>query len=102
MMRRARGARHVLTLVCVLGLLGGAAPAHAAFTKKALVFDVAVGPGKDTTCAIQADLYTPDGASAAHPVPAILATNGFGGSKADYEKGAATYADRGYALLAYS
>ena len=100
-MRCARGARHVVTIVCVLGLLGCAAPAGA-FTKKALVFDVAVGPKSDTSCTIQADLYTPDGASADHPVPAILATHGFGGSKADNAPTAATYVRAGYAFLSYS
>jgi hypothetical protein len=100
MLRRGRGAYGALTSACAIALLV-AAPA-AGFTKKSLAFDVTVGPKNDTTCTIQADLYTPDGASAQHPVPAILATNGFGGSKADNAPTAAFYADRGFAFLSYS
>ena len=33
--------------------------------------------------AFAADLYTPDGASRTTPAPAVLTTNGFGGSKDD-------------------
>ncbi len=35
-------------------------------------------------------------------MPAILATNGFGGSKSDFDTLAPSYAKRGYAFLAYS
>ena len=81
----------------------GAAPAPAAEpTKRALTFDVIVGPKDDTPCTVTADLYTPPGASRSRPVPAILATNGFGGSKSDFEELAPAYARRGYAFLAYS
>jgi predicted acyl esterase len=75
----------------------GAAP-----TRKALDFDVVVGPHDDTHCTITADLYRPTGASSSHPVPAILATNGFGGSKSDFDDLGPAYARRGYAFLAYS
>ena len=62
------------------------APAAAAEpTKRALTFDVIVGPNDDTPCTITADLYTPAGASRSRPVPAILGTNGFGGSKSDFD-----------------
>ena len=71
-------------------------------TKRALTFDVVVGPKDDTPCTVTADLYTPAGASRSRPVPAILATNGFGGSKSDFEELAPAYARRGYAFLAYS
>ncbi|HEX8102712.1 MAG TPA: CocE/NonD family hydrolase, partial [Solirubrobacteraceae bacterium] len=80
-----------------------AAPAAAAdFSKQALTFDVKVGPNGDTPCTVTADLYTPSGATPANPAPAILATNGFGGSKADFGDLAAAYARRGYVFLAYS
>lgn len=104
MLRRARGGYGVVALACAIALLVAAPAAGqtAAFTKKALVFDVMVGPNNDTPCSIQADLYSPAGASAAHPVPAILATNGFGGSKADNSPTAAFYAQRGFAFLSYS
>ena len=95
-----------LALACLAVLASAltlAAPAHAAeFTKKALTFDVLTGPSGDVPCSIVADLYTPRGTTAANPAPAILATNGFGGSKNDYAKVAASYAKRGYVFLAYS
>jgi ABC-2 type transport system ATP-binding protein len=68
-----------------------------------LTFDVTTDPaGTKTPCKIVADLYTPPGASKANPVPAILATNGFGGSKDDFSALGPAYANRGYAFLAYS
>ncbi len=79
------------------------ASAHAAdFSKQALRFSVLVGADHGTPCTVDADLYTPAGASKARPVPAVLATNGFGGSKDEFAKLAASYARRGYAFLAYS
>ena len=81
----------------------GSAPASAAEpTKTPLTFDVIVGPNDDTKCTITADLYRPAGASKVRPVPAILATNGFGGSKSDFTSLGPAYARRGYAFLAYS
>ena len=44
-----------------------------------------VGPNRDQPCTVDADLYTPEGASKAKPVPAIMGTNGFGGSKDDFD-----------------
>jgi putative CocE/NonD family hydrolase len=65
---------------------------------------VKVGPANDQACSVDADLYLPDGASAAHPVPAILTTNGFGGSKDDDNQAAIGkgFAGQGYAVLSYS
>ena len=92
-----------LIAVLATALAFSAAPALGAEpTKTALTFDVIVGPNDDTPCRITADLYRPAGASKARPVPAILATNGFGGSKSDFEDLAPAYAKRGYAFLAYS
>jgi ABC-2 type transport system ATP-binding protein len=71
-------------------------------TKKELVFDVLVGPKDDTHCNVRANLFTPAGVSKANPAPAILATNGFGGSKADFDTLGPSYAKRGYVFLAYS
>src|SRR6185503_17616418 len=42
------------------------------------------------------------GASKGNPAAAVLATNGFGGSKADFEDIGPSYAKRGYVFLAYS
>jgi ABC-2 type transport system ATP-binding protein len=80
-----------------------ASPALAAEpTKTPLTFDVVVGPHNDTHCKIVADLYKPAGASKSHPVPAVMGTNGFGGSKDDFDDLGPAYARRGYAFLAYS
>ncbi|MFE4618165.1 CocE/NonD family hydrolase [Streptomyces sp. NPDC056747] len=56
------------------------------------------------TCAVDADLYRPAGVDAAHPAPAVLATNGFGGSKSDGSTDAIgrAFAERGYVGLVYS
>jgi len=60
------------------------------------------------TCDVDADLYVPNTATAAHPAPAILTTNGFGGSKssagatASNASYALQYARQGYVTLSYS
>lgn len=67
-----------------------------------LNFKVKVGPTGAQTCNIVGDLYTPSTATAKKPVPAILTTNGFGGSKADQAGIGKAFAARGYAVLSYS
>ncbi|MFB9390340.1 CocE/NonD family hydrolase [Streptomyces coeruleoprunus] len=66
-----------------------------------LTFTVQAG---GRTCTVDADLYRPDGVDAAHPAPAVLATNGFGGSKSEGSTAAIgrAFADRGYVSLVYS
>jgi ABC-2 type transport system ATP-binding protein len=89
-----------LAVTCALA---APAAAHAAgYSLRPLKFDLAVGPAGNVHCTIDADLYSPDGASAAHPAPAILATNGFGGDKTGLATIATSYARRGYVFLAYS
>lgn len=78
----------------------GAAPA--AFQVRSLHFLVHVGPDRSTACDVVGDLYTPRRASSTHKVPAVLTTNGFGGSKDDQQPFAAQYAANGYAVLSYS
>src|SRR3954452_23691659 len=85
-----------------LALAPASALAADPFTVKALTFDVMTGPKSDTPCKVAADLYKPNDASAANPAAAILATNGFGGSKTDFKALGAAYARRGYVFLAYS
>ncbi|MFJ8310379.1 MULTISPECIES: CocE/NonD family hydrolase [unclassified Streptomyces] len=70
-------------------------------TVSALKFTVQVG---GRTCAVDADLYRPAGVDKAHPAPAVLTTNGFGGSKSDgsTDATAKAFAARGYVALAYS
>ncbi|HEX2072536.1 MAG TPA: CocE/NonD family hydrolase [Geodermatophilus sp.] len=54
------------------------------------------------TCRIDADLYVPAGVSAARPAPAVLATNGFGGTKADQADVAQGLGTHGYVTLSYT
>lgn len=66
-----------------------------------LTFTVEAG---GRTCVVDADLYRPAGADADRPAPAVLATNGFGGSKSDGSTDAIgkAFAERGYVGLVYS
>jgi ABC-2 type transport system ATP-binding protein len=102
MPRRLAAMSAAAALVAAGGI--GALPAHAAapYTMKTLHFDVTVGPGHKQHCNVIGDLYLPAGASASARVPAILTTNGFGGSKDDQATFAKVYAQRGYAVLSYS
>ncbi|WP_405455989.1 peptidase S15 [Streptomyces sp. NBC_00101] len=83
----------------VLAAPAGAAPEP--YTVTPLKFTVRAG-GHD--CTVDADLYRPRGADAAHPAPAVLATNGFAGSKSDGSTDALgrAFAARGYVSLVYS
>ncbi|MFJ6349860.1 CocE/NonD family hydrolase [Streptomyces sp. NPDC092046] len=82
-----------------------AAPAQGAgtgtYTVTPLSFTVEAGGRR---CTVDADLYRPDGVDAAHRAPAVLATNGFGGSKNDGTTDAIgrAVASRGYVALVYS
>ncbi|HEY2041503.1 MAG TPA: CocE/NonD family hydrolase [Jatrophihabitans sp.] len=83
--------------------IGGAdAAAAGTYTVRSLHFAVTVGPSGTQTCDVVGDLYTPSGASASHRTPAILTTNGFGGSAADQTPFAQQYAAQGYVVLSYS
>ncbi|MDI3385312.1 CocE/NonD family hydrolase [Streptomyces sp. B-S-A8] len=114
------GARSRIPLTLSVGIaaaavsapLALAAPAHAApgtqqaaadgeFTVTPLKFTVDAG---GRTCTVDADLYRPAGVDAEHRAPAVLTTNGFGGSKADgsTDATAGAFAERGYVALAYS
>ncbi|MFI0259341.1 CocE/NonD family hydrolase [Streptomyces sp. NPDC017056] len=111
---RTRSVRLPVTVtVCLaacaalVGPLTAAGPAAAArkgkppYTVKTVKLAVRAG-GRD--CTLDADLYRPKGVDAAHPAPAVLTTNGFGGSKSDGSTDAIAraFASRGYAALAYS
>jgi predicted acyl esterase len=91
--------------------LGGlAAPTAAAvddtpgYSLQHLTVHVQVGPADDQACTVDADLYLPDGVSRRHPAPAILSTNGFGGSKDDGGEAAIGrgFAREGYVVLTYT
>ena len=83
---------------------GGAHAAGPGYSIEHIHVDVMVGPNGDQPCGITADLYRPDGASATNPAPAILTTNGFGGSKDDSNQAAIGrgFARAGYVVLSYS
>nr|WP_231905706.1 CocE/NonD family hydrolase [Streptomyces davaonensis] len=74
------------------------ATATSQYTVTALKFTVRTG---GRTCTVDADLYRPSGVDHA---PAVLATNGFGGSKNDGSTDAIgkAFAQRGYVSLVYS
>ncbi|MFD5322547.1 CocE/NonD family hydrolase [Streptomyces sp. NPDC127092] len=104
----SRRSRKVLALAAGAALaapLAFAAPAQGAepapYTVTPLRFTVQAG---GRTCAVDADLYRPAGVDAGHPAPAVLATNGFGGSKNDGSTDAIgrAVAARGYVGLVYS
>ena len=89
-----------LALGATFGVPGaGAAPA---FSVQTLHFLTHVGPTNSEACDVVGDLYTPAGASPTSRVPAILTTNGFGGSKNDQAGIGAAFATRGYEVLSYS
>ncbi|MFI1717390.1 CocE/NonD family hydrolase [Streptomyces litmocidini] len=111
MSRAVPRSRKALALVAGAAALAAplalAAPAAGAdgdpapYTVTPLRFTVEAG---GRSCAVDADLYRPTGADAAHPAPAVLATNGFGGSKSDGSTAAIgkAFAERGYVGLVYS
>lgn len=88
----------------VTTLVAPALPAVAApaYTVQTMHFAVTTGPDDDTPCDIVGDLYLPSSASSTNRVPAILTTNGFGGSKDDQADWGASFATNGYAVLSYS
>ncbi len=75
-----------------------------AFTRTAITVETLVGPHHDIPCTVKADKYQPAGVSKAHPAPAILTTNGFGGAKDDEGQvaGASAFAKAGYVVISYS
>lgn len=105
-MRSTRRTALVLTaaLTAACGLVAGqeAAGASVTVSTSTRAIDVHVGPGGAQTCTVVFDLYRPSSATAAHPAPAILTTNGFGGSKDDQADLGRAFARRGYVVLSYS
>jgi putative CocE/NonD family hydrolase len=89
------------TLTAPLALTAPAAAATGQYTVTALKFTVRAG---DRTCTVDADLYRPTTVDRAHPAPAVVATNGFGGSKSDGSTNVVgeAFAQRGYVSLVYS
>jgi predicted acyl esterase len=100
-----RAAAVLLTTVLTAGGVAAlAAPASATGTINPRHLWITVknlGP-EHRQCRIDADLYTPQGVDAAHRAPAILATNGFGGTKADQADLAQGMGEQGYVTLSYT
>ncbi|GGG24405.1 hypothetical protein GCM10007304_42810 [Rhodococcoides trifolii] len=104
----------LLAAAVALVVAWAAAPAHAAefpdlapqtlggYSAYTRYFDVRVGPGHDQQCTVVGDVYVPDGLAPDHRAPAILTSNGFGGSKDDQGGAAARFAAHGYVVLTYS
>ncbi|WP_084596619.1 CocE/NonD family hydrolase [Nocardioides aequoreus] len=106
-MRRTTALALATTLAATAGLAaapaGPAAGAGTAYSVTTVYFQVEVGPEDDRqTCDVVGDLYEPDTASAQERVPAVLTTNGFGGSKDDQAGLARLFASDGYVVLSYS
>src|SRR5438067_9688204 len=104
--------RRRTTAVWLLGLIAGflaAAPPGAAADSTPPYSKISdqttratgLGPNRDQYCDVLYDLYVPNSASPSSPVPAILTTNGFGGSKDDQASEADLFARNGYLFLSY-
>lgn len=106
MTRRPALALALLTAVPLLTVIPSSQAAPLAFTVKALKITTTVASedltGAPATCVVDADLYTPAGVTKNNPAPAILASNGFGGSKGDQAGLGRAYAAKGYVVLSYS
>lgn len=88
-------------LAAPLALAGPAQAEAAQYTVTPLKFTLRAG---ERSCTVDADLYRPAGVDATNPAPAVLATNGFGGSKSDGSTDVIgkAFAARGYVALVYS
>lgn len=88
-------------LAVPLALTPPAAAAAGSYTVTPLTFTVQAA---GRSCTVDADLYRPAGVDRDHPAPAVLGTNGFGGSKSDGSTDAIgkAFAQRGYVSLVYS
>jgi ABC-2 type transport system ATP-binding protein len=85
------------------GLTALAGPASADIAPEPLKITVTgLGVNHDTTCVVDADLYIPAGVTSANRAPAILTTNGFGGTKKDQANIAQGLGEQGYVTLAYT
>jgi ABC-2 type transport system ATP-binding protein len=100
-LRRLLPAAGVLALFA--GLIGWAvAPKPKSYATTDAMVTVMTGPAGDQPVTLDATLYLPKSASATQKVPAILLAHGFGGTKQSVAGDAGDFADRGYAVLAWS
>jgi putative CocE/NonD family hydrolase len=93
----------VTTVLTAGGMAALAPPAFAAdIQPRDLTITVTdLGP-EHRTCDIDADLYVPAGVSSSAPAPALLVTNGFGGTKDDQADLAQGFGEQGYVTLSYT
>jgi ABC-2 type transport system ATP-binding protein len=94
----------LLTAALTTGGLAAIAPSASAtdIRPRDLTITVTnIGP-EHRTCLIDADLYIPAGVSSSRRAPALLATNGFGGTKADQADLAQGFGEQGYVTLSYT
>jgi ABC-2 type transport system ATP-binding protein len=84
------------------GVATAAAPTPPAYTSQLLHFEVHVDSAGLHTCDVLGELFTPAVASPSNRMPAILTTNGFGGSYHDQVGEAEAFAQLGYVVLTYS
>ena len=101
-MRRAATAL-LATVLTAGGIVAMAPPAAATdIAPRDLTITVTgLGP-ENRTCRIDADLYVPAGVTEQNPAPALLATNGFGGTKEDQADLAQGFGAHGYVTLSYT
>ena len=105
-MRHARLVLPAVLTATVLSLAGllatpSASAADPTITSTELQFDVTVGPN-NKTCLVDADIHVPSTATVAAPAPAVLTTNGFGGSKDDQDGAGKASGREGYVTLSYT
>jgi hypothetical protein len=99
-----RAATVLLTAALTSGGLATLAPSASAaeIVPRDLTITVTgLGPA-GRTCEIDADLYVPAGVTSNHRAPALLATNGFGGTKEDQADLAQGFGEQGYVTLSYT
>ncbi|MDX6484113.1 MAG: hypothetical protein QOE95_1884, partial [Gaiellaceae bacterium] len=105
-MRLIRLSVALATVGCLVGGASAASVSAAGspYTKTTAMFHATgLGPTANHSCDIAYDLYVPNSAlNGATPAPAILTTNGFGGSKNDQAGNADLWASNGYVVLSYS
>ena len=90
------------TVLTAGGTVAMAPPAAADIVARDLTITVTgLGP-ENRTCRIDADLYIPAGVTKNRRAPALLATNGFGGTKEDQADLAQGFGEHGYVTLSYT
>jgi predicted acyl esterase len=99
-----RAATVLLTAALTSGGLAAMAPPAAAaeITPRHLTITVTGLGDEKRTCRIDADLYIPAGVTSSRRAPALLVTNGFGGTKDDQADLAQGFGEHGYVTLSYT